>query len=183
MSLTIRPATPDDMPAVNDIRNHYVRTSTALYTDEESTLAERLAWLRERDPALHPVTVAVLEERIVGWGCLSSFSEKCGYRLTLENSVYVRDGHFRRGIGRMLLDDLVARATAAGAHTIIARIDSEQLPSLRLHEQAGFVEAGRLREAGFKFGRWLDVIYLQKLLTAPPASPAVVDPAARRAAR
>lgn len=183
MSITIRPATPDDMAAVNDIRNHIVRTSTAIYTDEESSLAERMQWLRERDPLLHPVTVACRDSQVVGWGSLSSISEKNGYRLTLENSVYVHHDHLRKGIGRLLLEDLIARATAAGAHTIIARIDSEQVPSLRLHEKAGFVEAGRLREAGFKFGRWLDVIYLQKLLTASNSSSAGAVPGAGREAR
>jgi phosphinothricin acetyltransferase len=164
MNITIRPAAADDMAAVNDIRNHYVRTSTAIYTDAESSPAERMQWFRERDTLLHPITVACRGGEVVGWGSLSSFSDKCGYRLTLENSVYVRAGEFRQGIGRLLLDDLIQRAAAAGAHTIIARVDSEQIPSLRLHENSGFFEAGRLKEAGFKFGRWLDVIYLQKLL-------------------
>lgn len=167
MSLSIRPATTDDMPAVNEIRNHVVRTSTAIYTDEESSLAERIQWLRERDSLLHPVTVACRSDQVVGWGSLSGYSEKCGYRFTLENSIYVREGEFRKGIGRMLLEDLIQRAMTAGAHTLIARVDSEQIPSLRLHEKAGFVEVGRLKEAGYKFGRWLDVIYLQKLLPAP----------------
>lgn len=169
-AISIRTAIADDMTAVNDIRNHYVRASTAIYTNEESSLAERMQWFGERDRLLHPITVACRDGEVIGWGSLSSFSDKSGYRLTLENSVYVRAGEFRKGIGRLLLDDLIQRGTAAGAHTIIARVDSEQIPSLRLHEAAGFVEAGRLKEAGFKFGRWLDVIYLQKLLTAPHAA-------------
>lgn len=162
--MIIRPATPDDMAAVNDIRNHYVRASTAIYTEEETTLEERLQWLRQRDPVLHQVTVAEEDGQVVGWASLSPYSEKCGYRSTVEVSVYVVPEHHGRGIGKGLLADLIERGRGAGAHCLVARIDSEGLPSMRLHESLGFTEAGRLREAGWKFGRWLTVVYMQKLL-------------------
>ena len=162
--MTIRPAFPDDMPAVNEIRNYFVRTSTAIYTEQETTLEERLEWLRERDPLLHPVMVAEEDGKVVGWASLSPYSEKCGYRTTVEVSIYVMPDYQGRGIGRTMLADLMERARAAGVHCVIARIDSEGAGSIRLHEALGFTEAGRLREAGRKFGRWLTVIYMQKLL-------------------
>ena len=87
-----------------------------------------------------------------------------GYRFTAEDSVYVAPGHHGRGVGSTLLADLLVRGKAGGLHCVIARVDSEQIASLRLHEKYGFAEAGRLREAGFKFGRWLDAVFLQKLL-------------------
>ena len=160
----IRPATPDDMAAVNDLRNHYVRTSTAIYTDQETTLAERLAWLRDRDALLHPVTVAVEDGAVVGWASLSAYNEKCGYRATVEDSVYVRHDLHGRGFGRALLADILDRGRTGGAHLVLARIDSEREASIRLHEALGFTEMGRLTEAGRKFGRWLSVVYMQKLL-------------------
>lgn len=162
--MEIRLARPPDMAAVNDLRNWYVRTSTAVYTDDETTLEQRLEWLRQRDMAIHPVTVAVDAGEVVGWGSLSAYNEKRGYQATAEDSVYVRPDRHRQGIGRALLGDLLERGRAGGIHLVIARVDSEQVPSVRLHEALGFTEAGRLREAGWKFDRWLTVIYLQKLL-------------------
>lgn len=162
--MTIRPAFPDDMAAVNDIRNYYVRTSTAIYTEQETGVDERREWLRDRDPLLHPVIVAQEEGKIVGWASLSPYSEKCGYRTTVEVSVYVLPEYQGRGIGKALLADLLARGKEAGVHCVIARIDSEGGPSIKLHESLGFTESGRLREAGRKFDRWLTVVYMQKLL-------------------
>ena len=162
--MTIRPAFAADMPAVNDIRNYFVRTSTAIYTEQETSVDERLAWLRDREPLLHPVIVADEEGRIVGWASLSPYSEKCGYRSTVEVSVYVMPDFQGRGIGKALMANLIERAKDGGAHCLIARIDSEGLPSIRLHESLGFSESGRIREAGRKFDRWLTVVYMQKLV-------------------
>ena len=162
--MTIRPAFPADMPAVNEIRNHYVRSSTAIYTEQESSLDERRQWLRDRDPLLHPVIVAEEDGKIVGWASLSPYSEKCGYRSTVEVSVYVVPEYQGRGIGKALLTNLIERAADGGAHCLIARIDSEGSPSIRLHESLGFNEVGRIREAGRKFDRWLTVVYMQKLV-------------------
>lgn len=162
--MTLRPAFPDDMAAVNDIRNYFVRTSTAIYTEQESSVDERREWLRDRDPLLHPVIVAQEDGKIVGWASLSPYSEKCGYRTTVEVSVYVMPEYQGRGIGKALLANLLERGEKAGVHCVIARIDSEGAPSIKLHESLGFTESGRLREAGRKFDRWLTVVYMQKLL-------------------
>ena len=165
MSLAVRPATPADAAAINDLRNGYVRTSAAIYTDVETSLDERLRWLADRDLARHPVTVATLDGQFAGWACLSPFMLPAdGYRFTAEDSLYVRPEMHGRGVGRTLLGDLLQRAADAGLHCVLARIDAEQTPSLRLHAKHGFVESGRLREAGFKFGRRRDVVLLQLLL-------------------
>ncbi len=162
--MTIRPAFTDDMPAVNEIRNYFVRNSTAIYTEEETTDDERRRWLGDRDPVRHPVIVAETDGRVVGWASLSAYSEKCGYAATAEVSVYVMPEHHGKGIGRALLSDLVTRARDGGLHCLIARIDSEGEPSIQLHASLGFTEVGRLKEAGHKFGRWLTVVYMQKLV-------------------
>jgi phosphinothricin acetyltransferase len=160
----IRVADEPDLPAIDDIYNHYVTTSTCTYQYEPTTPDERRAWFADHAPALHPVTVAELDGAIVGWGALSRFHGRSGYRFTVENTVYVRHDQQRRGIGRALLDDLVARARAIGHRTVIASIDADQPASIKLHGAAGFVEVARLRQVGFKFERWLDVVYLQKML-------------------
>jgi phosphinothricin acetyltransferase len=160
---TIRLATAADLPAIHDIYNHYVLHSTCTYQDEVEPLSMRQAWFAARGPE-HPVTVAELDGEIVGWGALSRFHARSAYRRSVENAVYVRHDRHRLGIGKTLLVDLIDRAKALGHHTIIALIDSEQAGSLTIHERYGFVHAGRLRQAGFKFDRWLDVVYLQRML-------------------
>ncbi|MEI8242907.1 MAG: N-acetyltransferase family protein [bacterium] len=165
--MQIRHATPADLPAINAIYNHYVLHSTCTYQLEAETNADRLAWF-ERHGAAHPVIVAEQEHRVVGWGSLSPYRTREAYRRTVENSVYVRQGCQRQGIGSRLLADLITRATAIGHHAIIAGIDSEQVGSLVLHVRHGFVEVGRLREVGFKHGRWLDVVYMERLVAGAP---------------
>jgi L-amino acid N-acyltransferase len=162
-TIHIRPATAADLAAINAIYNHYVLHSTATYQTEPATDQERADWFAEHGPE-HPITVAMLENTVVGWGSLSRFHKRAAYRHTVENSVYVHHDHHRRGIGRAILADLIDRARAIGHHTIIAGIDAEQSASLGLHERAGFAQAAHLREVGFKFGRWLDVVYFQLML-------------------
>jgi phosphinothricin acetyltransferase len=161
--LQIREAVADDLAAIDAIYNHYIARSTCTYQYEPSTPIERLRWFDEHDAA-HPITVALLAGEVVGWGCLSWFREREGYRHTVENTVYVRHDRHRHGIGRALLDDLIARARTLGHHTIIAGISAEQAASVALHARAGFVEVARLRQVGFKFGEWLDVVFMQRML-------------------
>jgi L-amino acid N-acyltransferase len=161
--LVIRLATPGDLGAINEIYNYNVAYCTCTWQTEPSTDAERAAWLDAHDAA-HPATVAVIAGEVVGWGSLSQFHGRCGYRHTVEDSVYVRNDMQRKGIGRAILADLVARGKAAGHHTIIASISADQKPSIALHERFGFVEVARMREVGTKFGAWLDLVYMQLML-------------------
>jgi L-amino acid N-acyltransferase YncA len=159
----IRPATVDDLPAINEIYNHYVLHSTSTFQTEPEPLEGRAAWFAAHDDA-HPVTVAERAGEVLGWASLSRFHPRAGYRFTVEDSVYVRHDCHRQGIGRALLADLIDRATALGYHTILALISADQEASLALHRQFGFAQVAYLREVGTKFDRWLDVIYLQRLL-------------------
>ena len=160
---TIRLAAQSDLPAINEIYNHYVLHSTCTYEEEQTTAAEREVWFLAHGP-VHPITVAEVEREIVGWASLSPFRTRSAYRRTVENSVYVRHDRQRQGIGLALLADSVRRAKALGHHTIIAGIDREQAASVSIHQRLGFEEVAHLKEVGFKFDRWLDVVYLQKLL-------------------
>ena len=159
----LRLATEADLSAIHDIYSHYVLCSTCTYQTEVEPLAMRQAWFAARGPE-HPVTVAELDGAVVGWGALSRFHPRAGYGRTVENTVYVRHDHHRRGVGGTLLADLIDRAAALGHHTIVAVVDAEQGGSLALHERHGFEPAGRLRQAGFKFDRWLDAVYLQRMV-------------------
>jgi len=161
--IQLRLAREDDLDAVNDIYNHYVTRSTCTYQDEPSTPGERQAWFREHGAA-HPITIALFEVHVVGWGALSWFRTRAGYRFTVEDTVYVRHDLARRGIGRTLLADLIARAGSFGHRSIIAGISADQAGSIALHHAFDFREVARLREVGWKFDRWLDVVFLQRML-------------------
>jgi L-amino acid N-acyltransferase len=161
--ISIREAKAVDLLAINDIYNHYVRASTCTYQYRPSTLEERATWWKEHD-ATHPVTVALMAEEVVGWGSLSWFRAREGYRFTVEDTVYVRHDRQRLGIGRCLLYDLVERARHSGYRTVIGGISAEQEASIALHRALGFVEVARFSQVGFKFDQWLDCIFMQKLL-------------------
>lgn len=164
MEVVIRPATVADLGAIRDIYNYYVVRSTCTFQIEPETEAERLEWFRKRSPA-HPATVAESAGAVVGWAALSAWSSRGAYARSVEASVYVHHDMHRRGIGRALLLDLIERARAAGHHTIIGGACTEQAASLALQEALGFERVACFREVGSKFGRWLDVAYLQLLLS------------------
>ena len=159
----IRLANSADLAAINDIYNHYVFHSTCTYQETPEAIEARVAWFA-RHGDRHPVTVAEVDGRIVGWGSLSEYHARSAYRNTVENSVYVHHEFHRRGIGGVILGDLIARARITGHRAIIAGIDADQPASVALHRKFGFVEVGHLKQVGFKFGRWLDVIYMELLL-------------------
>src|SRR5688572_29400013 len=159
----IRPATEADLSAINDIYNHYVLHSTATYQEEPEPMEGRRVWFERHGPS-HPVTVAEIAGRVVGWGSLSPFHARSAYRMTVENSVYLRPDHHGLGVGTLLLRDLVSRAKDLGHHAIIAGIDAEQPASIALHAKFGFARVALFKEVGFKFGQWRDVVYMQLLL-------------------
>jgi phosphinothricin acetyltransferase len=162
-TFTIRPATESDLVAINDIYNHNVLNSTCTYQEEPEPLSGRRQWFDHHDER-HPVIVAEAGGQVAGWGSLSKFHERSAYGNTVENSIYVHHEHQRRGVGSILLVELIARARAAGFRAIIAGIDGEQAASVALHAKFGFQKVGHLKQVGFKFGRWLDVIYMELLL-------------------
>ncbi len=159
----IRPATLADLQAINDIYNYYVPCSTCTYQEEPETMESRHAWFASHGEH-HPITVAAVDGEVVGWGSLSPFRDRSAYRYTVENSVYVSHAHQRGGVGRALLADLIERARTIGHHSIIAGIDAEQAGSIALHAKLDFTRVAHLEEVGYKFGRWLDVIYMQRKL-------------------
>lgn len=161
--VTIRIATADDLGAINDIYNYYVKHSTCTWQVEPEAFEARLAWFADHDAA-HPVTVAEAAGEVIGWGALSQFRTRCAYRNTVEDSVYIRADMHRKGIGRAILADLIARARSVGHHTVIASISADQKPSIALHEAFGFVEVARMKEVGMKSDAWLDLVYLQLML-------------------
>jgi L-amino acid N-acyltransferase YncA len=170
---TIRDATAADMPALTAIFNDVVLHSTAVYIDEPVTLEDRTAWWQQRVGANFPVLVALDEATgdVVGFGTFGDFSTRSGYRYTAEGTILLTGSARGKGLGTRLLDELVERAKQRGMHTLIARVDSENQAALRLLDRYGFQRCGELREAGRKFDRWLNVVYLQLFVTAAGAEP------------
>jgi len=162
----IRPATESDLAAINDLYNHYVRHSTCTYQEEPEPLEGRRHWFSHHGDK-HPVIVAESGEAVIGWGSLSPYHARSAYRRTVENSIYIHHQHHRRGIGSLLLQELVNRARDLGHHAIIAGIDAEQTASGALHTKFHFEPVGHLKQVGFKFARWLDVLYMELVLDVP----------------
>ena len=167
MSPNIRLATAADLPAINEIYNYYVPCSTCTYQLEPETIEARQAWFEGHPPDRYPVIVAAFPDlpgEIAGWGSLSKFRERVAYAPTVEASVYIRHDQHRRGLVRAILLDLIARARAAGFHSVIGGASADQTASVALQESLGFRRVALLKEVGFKFGQRLDVVYLQLML-------------------
>jgi L-amino acid N-acyltransferase len=163
--MKIRPARKTDIPAILEIYNEAVLHLTASYDEEPQTLAARTAWWEEHEARHFPVFIAEDDAAgVIGWSSLSSFRPRIGYRYTVEDSIYLTADWRGRGIGKLLLPPLIQAARGLRMHAIMAGIDSEGAASIRLHEGFGFREVARFREVGFKFGRWLDVIFMELIL-------------------
>lgn len=163
MASLIRPATAADLAAINAIYNHYVLHSTCTYQTEPGTADERAEWFALHGPK-HPVIVAEDGGEVIGWGSLSRFHLRAAYENTVEDSVYVRHDRLGRGVGSLLLGELVCAAAELGHHTVLGGISADQEASIALHAKFGFVTVSRLKEVGFKFDRWLDVVWMQRML-------------------
>jgi L-amino acid N-acyltransferase YncA len=161
--VSIRAAAEADLTSINDIYNYYVVNSTCTFQLEPETEEGRRAWFASHDEQ-HPVTVAELEGEVIGWGSLSVFRERAAYNKSVEASVYIRHDRLGHGLGRVLLVDLIERAKKLGYHTILGAACSEQQASIKLQVALGFQHVAHFREVGLKFGRWLDVEYLQLML-------------------
>ena len=159
----IRPATEADLQAISDIYNHYVLHDTCTFQIEPETIESRRDWFAAHGER-HPVIVAEGRSGVIGWGSLSKFRERAAYDRTVEPSVYLDHRHLGRGLGRVLLVELIDHARRLGYHTVIGGTCSEKTASIKLQAALGFQPVARLREVGFKFGRWLDVEYMQLML-------------------
>jgi L-amino acid N-acyltransferase len=165
--LTIRDAVEADFDQITAIYNEVLTTSTAIYSDRPATREERLAWWRSRREQGYPVLVAEDASAVAGFATFGDFRSWPGYRFTVECTVHIHSSSRGQGVGTKLLNELIHRAEACGKHTMIAGVDSENQASLRFFQRFGFERAAHLREVGFKFDRFLDLIFLQYWLATP----------------
>jgi len=162
--LHLRSARLDDAEAIREIYNLEVTTSTVTFDLEPRSLEAQQRWLADRAGAYSAVVAVDGDDEVVGFGSLSKYKERPAYATSVEDSVYVDVRHHGQGIGRALLAGLVDAAQASGFHAVFARIVGGHEASIRLHTALGFDVVGTEREVGRKFGKWLDVVVMEKLL-------------------
>ncbi len=161
---TVLDASRQDLPQILAIYNEVIRNSTAVYSEVEFTTARGGAWFDAKAEHGFPFIVARDANDIVGFGTFGEFRPWPCYRHSVEHSLHVRADCRGRGIGRALLVELIARAAAMHKHVMVAGVDADNAASIRMHERLGFERVGHLREVGFKFGRWLDLVFLERTL-------------------
>lgn len=163
--MLIRDATNDDLPGILVIYNDVIATSTAVYSYDPATLADRAQWMQARQQQGFPVLVAVDGEEVLGFASYGEWRGAWpGYKYTVEHSVHVTAGQRGTGIGRQLVEHLIIAAQNAGKHVMIGAIDAENAASIRLHERLGFKAVAHFHQVGFKFDRWLDLVFMQRII-------------------
>jgi phosphinothricin acetyltransferase len=166
---SVRAATESDLPGILAIYNEVIANSTAVYSSEPTTLDERRAWFTSRSARGFPVViVADRGGNVLGFASFGDWRGAWpGYRYTVEHSVHVRNDVRGRGIGRALVESLFSLALGLGKHVMIGGIDAANDASIRFHERLGFERVAHFREVGHKFGRWLDLVFMQRFLDPP----------------
>ncbi|MDR1990958.1 MAG: GNAT family N-acetyltransferase [Acidobacteriaceae bacterium] len=163
-TIQIRDAREDDLPGLLAIYNDVVASSTAIYRDTPASLDDRRDWWQARVAAHHPVLVAIDDHGVAGFASYGEFRVWPGYRYTVEHSVHIRHDRRGQGLGTALMTPLLEHAREQGMHVMVAGIDADNHGSIVFHERLGFERVAHMREVGFKFGRWLDLVLLQKIL-------------------
>lgn len=170
-SITVRDAAEADLPGVTAIYNDVVATTTAIYSSAPATLEDRAAWLAARQSAGFPVLVAVSDSRVCGFASFGDWRGAWpGYRYTVEHSVHVAADRRGAGVGRQLMEILIARAQAMDLHAMVGAVDAANAASLAFHEKLGFRQVALMPEVGRKFDRWLDLVFMQRFLDDPGAA-------------
>ena len=164
MKIEIRSYKTEDTQAILNIINYNILNSTALYDYNIRTYDQQKNILDEKTAKNFPVIVAETEGKVVGFGMYSEFRFREAYKYTVEHSVYVEQNNHGKGIGKMLLNELIILAKTQGLHTMIGVIDAENKSSIDFHEKFGFKTVGIIKESGYKFDRWLDSVFMQLML-------------------
>ena len=159
-------ATRRDLAEILAIYNEVIRNSTAVFSDTEFSPERGAEWFDAKQRSGYPFIVARDATGITGFGSFGEFRAWPCYRHSVEHSIHVRSDRRGQGIGRALLEELKSRAIAMHKHVMIAGIDADNAASIHLHRSLGFTSVGHFNEVGFKFGRWLDLVFLQCILPA-----------------
>ncbi len=160
--MLIREAARSDLPGILGIYNDVIATSTAVYAEQPVSIEDRLAWFEARCAAGYPVLVACVADDVIGFSSFGDFRAWPGYRYTVEHTVHVRADQRGKGVGSALVQALFPYARGLGKHVMVGGVDAENSASIRMHERLGFERVAHFREIGFKFGRWPDLVFVQR---------------------
>jgi L-amino acid N-acyltransferase len=164
MEISIRPYQVTDAVLILEIINYNILNSTALYDYNPRRLEDQIAIFDDKLKKGFPIIVAIEKDTVVGFGYYSEFRFREAYKFTVEHSVYAHHEHIEKGIGTLLLNELIDLARNQNLHTMIGVIDSENTNSIAFHQKFGFETVGIIKETGFKFDRWLHSVLMQKML-------------------
>lgn len=164
MNIKLRPATTDDLEKILEIVNHSILHTTSNYNYDIQTLEVQTKWFEDKKSKNLPIVVADWDGEVIGFGSYGQFREKIGYQYTVEHSVYVVEKAIGKGVGGKLLTELIRLAKEQGIHVMIGAIDADNAGSIAFHERFGFVTTGTIREVGYKFDHWLDLVFMQLIL-------------------
>jgi L-amino acid N-acyltransferase len=164
-AIIVRDAREDDLPAILDIYNDVILNTTAVYSEQPHTLQMRKDWFNDRSSNNFPVFVADADGVVAGFSSFGHFRAWPCYRYTVEVSVYVDTSYRGRGISKLLLQSLIARAGEMNMHALIAAISADNQVSINLHSSLGFKEVAHFKEVGYKFSRWLDLKFFELMLS------------------
>ena len=165
--MLVRDATAADLPAIRGLFNALIPTTTVAWRDHEATMEEIGGWFDQQHADGSAVLVADVDGAVIGYTCWSSFRgghRFPGYRHTAELTVHVDERHHGQGVGRALLEALIAEAPRRDIHVLVAAVDADNVGSIEFHRSLGFVEVARMPEVGRKFDRWLDLVLLQRVV-------------------
>jgi len=160
MSIIIRKARPADIGGITEIYNEAILTTDATFDTQPKTIKEQKQWYRAHGTR-NPILVAEEDGKITGWASLSQWSTRCAYADTAEVSLYVKEEHRQKGIGKTLLSAILLEGKKSGLHTILSRITEGNNTSIELHRKYGFQHIGIMKEVGCKNGKLLDVVMMQ----------------------
>jgi len=162
--MKIREAIEKDLSQILEIYNDAILNTTAVYNYDVHTLEQRKEWFTTKQQQGFPVFVAEEDNEITGFSTIGPFRAWQGYRFTVENSIYVHPRWRGKGISKLLMQPLIDSARELKLHTIVSGIDATNHISIALHKKFGFVEVAHFKEVGFKFNRWLDLVFMQLIL-------------------
>lgn len=162
--MNIRNAKEEDLPYILEIINHAIKNTTAVYDYNPRTLKMQKEWFLKKMADNMPVLIIEIDTKVVAFGSYGIFRPWDGYRFSVEHSIYVSEKFRGNGLGKKLLEELILLAKNGGFHTMIAGVDANNPGSYGLHKKFGFVEIGKFKEVGYKFDKWLDLVFMQLML-------------------
>lgn len=163
-SSTIRPANSHDLPAITEIYNDVVLNTTAVYAYEPFSLQNRQDWFEDKVKHNFPVFVAEHETQVIGFSTYGTFRAAPAYLHSVENTIHIHPDFRGKGVGKLLMPPIIEAAKQQNMHTMIAGIDASNAGSIKFHEKFGFERVALLKGVGFKFNRWLDLVFMQLML-------------------